>query len=63
MISLTVTPFVIIGGGLILNALKIQEGAFIFACLMGGATIIINYIIGVMLIIAGHTELKTFKDI
>lgn len=57
------SPFIILLGSYILLNIKVSEGATIFACIIGGITIIVNYIIAVMLVITGHTEIKTFKEL
>lgn len=60
---LTFSPFLVILGGAILNSLKIQEVAFNFASILGALSICVNYFIGILLIIQGHKENGTLKDL
>lgn len=60
---LTLSPFIVIGGAAILNSVKLQEGAFNFASILGGLSICINYFIAILLIIQGHKEQGTLKDL
>lgn len=60
---ITLSPFIIIFGSMLLNAFKIQQGAFTFASIIGGISIGINYIIAVIILFAGHAEIKTFKSL
>lgn len=53
---LALSPFIVIVGAWILNLLKIQEGAFIFACILGSISIAVNYFIGILMIAQGHKE-------
>lgn len=62
LLIMCIAPFIIIFGAMILNALKVQDGAFLFASILGGITVVTNYIIGIMLVIQWHAENKTFAD-
>jgi len=60
---LTISPFIVILGAIILNNLKVQDGAFVFASILGGLSIIINYFIAILLIIQGHKENGTLNKL
>jgi len=60
---LVVSPFVVILGSWLLNVLKLHEGAFIFASILGGLTICVNYFVGVLMIIQGHKENGTLDQL
>lgn len=62
-IILTLSPFIIILGAYILSVLKIQEGAYIFASVLGGLTICINYFIAILIIAQGHKENGTLDKL
>lgn len=62
-VIITLSPFVVIIGALILNNLKVQEGAFIFASILGALSICINYFIAVLMIAQGHKENETLNKL
>ncbi len=62
-IIISTSPFITLLGGYILNNLKVQEGAFIFASILGGLSVIINYFIAVLMIAQGHKENQTLNKL
>ena len=62
-IMLAANPFIILLGSKIIYSVgyNIPEGAVFFACILGGASIIFNFIMGIALIVRGHQENQTFK--
>ena len=62
-VILAASPFMVIFGSLILNMVEMQEGAFIFACILGGLSICINYFIAILLIAQGHKENRTLDKL
>jgi len=61
LIQTILTPFIIVLGYHLLSSFNAPEGVMIFACLIGGASIIFNFIIGLAMIVKGHKEEQTFK--
>lgn len=45
----------------IISQFKLPEGAMIFACFMGGTSIVFNFIIGCFLIVKGYQDIDAFK--
>lgn len=56
----TLSPFIIILGGSIIHNFEINSNVMTFACVMGGLSIVFNFVIGCLLIIKGYQDLKTF---
>lgn len=60
LLQTTLSPFIIILGYNIISQFRVNEGALIFASVMGGLSICFNFVIGTLLIIKGYQELKAF---
>lgn len=56
-------PFIVLLGSWLIHNVShsIPEGAVLFSCILGGASILFNFGMGIALIIQGHSENKTFK--
>ena len=61
LLQTTLSPFVIILGSYLINGFNVSEGTLIFASIIGGASIIFNFVIGCALIIRGYQDAETFK--
>lgn len=62
LLQTTLTPFIIIIGYYAISFFETPQRVEIFAGVMGSITIVINWLIGVLLIIKGYQEVKAFKD-
>lgn len=60
LIQTTLTPFIILFGSYLIQTFNVNDGALIFASIMGGIGVIFNFIIGCLLIIRGYQEQGTF---
>ncbi len=64
LITLTSLPFIILLGAYIIHSFtSIPENAMIFACVVGGIAVLFNLVMGCMLIVSGHIEMKNFKPL
>lgn len=61
LLQTTLSPFVIIFGSLLISSFKVSDGTMFFACIVGGGSVIFNFIIGCALIIRGYQDVETFK--
>jgi hypothetical protein len=48
-------------GYYLISNFNVSEGAMIFASIMGGASVVFNFVIGCALIIRGYQDAETFK--
>jgi len=62
-LMLIANPFIVLIGAKLIHTIgcSLPEGAVIFACILGGASVIFNFGMGIALIIKGHQESKTFN--
>ena len=61
LLQTTLSPFIIITGYYLISNFNVSEGAMIFASIMGGASVVFNFVIGCALIIRGYQDAETFK--
>jgi len=57
----TLSPFTVIMGYYLMSKFNVSDGAMIFASIMGGLSVIFNFIMGSALIIRGYQDLEAFK--
>lgn len=62
MLMTTGSPFIVIIGAHLISLFSApSQGVLMFASCMGGFSIVVNFIIGLMLLIRGYQEQKTFS--
>lgn len=61
LLQTTLSPLLVILGYYALSYFKASENATTFAYILGGVSIVFNFIIGLLLIIRGYQESETFK--
>jgi hypothetical protein len=61
LIQTTLSPFIIILGYYMLSSFSVPDGTMSFASIMGGFSIIFNFIMGCLLIVRGYQDSGTFK--
>jgi uncharacterized membrane protein (DUF485 family) len=63
LLIMIANPFIILFGSKAIHWLgsSISIDAIPFACILGGISIVVNFILAVMLVIRGHSEMKTFE--
>lgn len=61
MFQTTLSPFIIILGYNLIIIFNVSDGAFEFASVIGGISILFNFFIGIALIIKGYQEEEIFK--
>ena len=61
LIQTTLSPFIVIFGSLLMSSFKVSDDAMFFACMLGGGSVILNFLIGCALIVRGYQDSGTFK--
>ena len=61
LVQTTLSPFIIIFGSYLLQSFNVDGGVMLFASIMGGVSIVFNFVIGCLLIVRGYQDEGTFK--
>ena len=61
LLQTTSSPFIIILGQYVISKFNAPDGAMFFALFLGGGSVLLNWMIGIMLIIKGYGETKAFE--
>ena len=61
LIQTALSPFIVILGYYLIGSFKLSDGAMIFASIMGGTSVVFNFIMGCALIIKGYQDVDAFK--
>ena len=61
LLIMSITPFLVILGYLLISYFKVPDDISIVSMIFGLISLVVNYVIGIIMLIQGHQDLKSFN--